>query len=238
MFSRRSFSVSDGFILSLPSCVRGLDFTAEFTLVWTPLVRSQTQCNLVEAARVAVEEEATRISRTMPVTRITTAEYRINAQLGRLGDCAGGEVRIDTASVHLSVLPEIAHLAEDHERKLRREELADDIQQRQFDRLNRFRETVLADPAAAMAYWFMNHPDQLDDTIYNKIEDLVKRMMAYDPKARSLQIAELLDKFINDLTSEDKKALVKLLTSVMAGFGHRDDAYRIAAILDPVSAEN
>jgi hypothetical protein len=233
IFNRRSSDVSDSFVVSLPSCIPGLHFTAEFNLVWTPLVPPQRQCNPAEAARVAVGEEATQVSRTMSVTRIATAECHINAQLGRLGDCARGEVRIKKASVHLSVPAEIARLAADHEHKLREEKLADDIQQRQLDRLSRFRETVLAEPAAAMAYWFMNNPDQLDNTTYDKIENLTKRVMSYDPRARSLQIAELLDKFISNLTFEDKRALITILTAVMSGFGHRDDAYRIAAIIDP-----
>lgn len=234
IFNRRSSDVSDNFVVPLPSCVRGLHFTAEFNLVWTPLAPPQRQCNPIEAARVAAEEAATRVSCTMSVTRIAAAECHINAQLGRLEDCARGEVRIKKASVHLGVSAEIARLAADHEHKLREEELADDIQQHQFDRLSRFRETVLAEPAAAMAYWFMNHPDQLDSTTYNKIEDLTKKVMAYDPRARLLRIAELLDKFISNLTSEDKHALITMLIAVMSSFGHRDDAYRIAAIIDPV----
>lgn len=239
IFSRRFSAVSDRFILQLPSCIRGLQFTAEFELVWTPLVPSIKQCNLVEAARAAAEEEATRVSRTMPVTRITTAECHINARLGRLGDCAGGEVHFDTASVHLSVPAEIARMAEDHEHRLRAQELKDEIQRHELDRLNKFQKTVLADPATAMAYWFMNHPNQLESTIYDKIEDLTKKINSYDPGARSLEIAKLIDKFISDLTTEDKRALIRLLTGLMAGFGHRDEAYRIAAILDPaIDASN
>ena len=232
MLFRRRAAVTDSFVIPLPSSVRGLDFTARFTLTWAPTGRRDGSRNAGYAARCAVEETAEEVSTMMPVTRFAAAEHHINTELATLRHSRHDQARIDSAQVSLTVDPTTARTAAEYDKRLRDEYLADEIQRHELDRLQRFRDTVLRDPASAMSYWFMNHPEHLDETIYTRIETLVSKIADHDPTKRWLQIARILDDFIDDLTADDKGELLRVLHKLLSVFGHRTDADRIAVVLD------
>jgi hypothetical protein len=165
-----------------------------------------------------------------PVTHASTAQAEINTALGRLG-ATKAEVSIRDASVALAVEPQILRQARAHEHRIREQELATLTQEHELRRLQRFRDTVLTDPAAAMSYWFMQHPDQLDDAVYTKITALVTKIADYDPSMSWLHIARVLDSFIRGLEVGDKRALLKLLAEKMVLFGNHEMAQQLTAYL-------
>ena len=166
----------------------------------------------------------------MPLTRAIAAQAQINTALGQLG-ATNSDVRVRHAVVHLSVDPDMLQRAQEYGHRLREEKLANQAQRYEFERLRRFRETVLADPAAAMAYWFMRHPNELDIGVYTKIETLVTKVADYDPRMAWLHAGKILDTFVKDLSADDKRALLQMLTTTMTKFGNRAAVDQLNAIL-------
>lgn len=231
LFRRGRGTVTDYFVVELLSSVPGLHFTARFTVEWTPFKRRNKPGNLRHSARYTVQETAQQVARLMTVPQLAVTEHRINAELATLHHTRHGQVRIDAAQVMLSVDPATADTAAEYDRKLREEQREDQLQRRELDRLQRFRDTVLRDRASAMSYWFMRHPDRTDETAYDHIEKLVEKVADHDPAKRSLLIAKILDSFIDKLTPEDKRELMDILAKALTLFGQHQDALRIADIM-------
>jgi hypothetical protein len=118
------------------------------------------------------------------------------------------EVRIRDASVTLVVEWQILRQAHAHEH----------AQEHELRRLQRFRNTVLTDPAAAMSYWFVQHPDQVDDAVYTQIVALVDKIADHASTTRSFKVSR-----------SAISALLKLLAEQLSAYpttttGNRDGA--------------
>ncbi|WIX82875.1 hypothetical protein QRX50_19915 [Amycolatopsis carbonis] len=214
----------------LASSTRGLYFTARFEGVWRLRVSSRRQSQPDQAARSLLTCTAANVAARTPITHLSTAQAEINASLGRLG-APGAEIAVHDASATVTVEPETLRQARHHEQLVREQELADATQERELRRLQRFRDTVLTDPGAAMSYWFMQHPDQLDEGVYDKITHLITKISEHDPSMSWLHVARILDAFIRDLDVADKQALLKLLSDEMVRFGNKRMADEVASHL-------
>jgi hypothetical protein len=214
----------------LVSNTRGLYFIAQFQAVWHLHVPYRKQSQPEQAARHLLTHNAKTVTARTSITNASAAQAEINTALGRLGTTRS-EVSVRDASVTLAVEPQMLRQARAHEHRVRSQELANLTQEHELRRLQRFRDTVLTDPAAAMSYWFMQHPNQLDDAVYTQIATLVSKIADHDPSMSWLHIARILDSFIRDLDVGDKRALLKLLADKMILFGSHEMAQRLTAHL-------
>lgn len=221
----------------LASSTHGLYFIAHFQAVWHLHVSRRRQSQPEQAARHLLTRTAATVAARTPLTHAEAAQAEINAALGRLGS-SRTEVSVRNASVTLAVEPQMLRQARDHEQRIREQELASSTQEHELRRLQRFRSTVLTDPAAAMSYWFMQHPDQLDDTVYTRITALVTKIADYDPSMSWLHIARILDSFVLGLEVGDKRALLQLLAEKMTLFGNHEMAEQLTAHLPTTTGDH
>jgi len=225
------------FTEQLASSTRGFYFIAQFQAVWHLHVPYRQQRQPEQAARHLLTRNATTVTARTPVTHASAAQAEINTLLGRLGT-ATAEVSVLDASVSLAVEDQMLRQARAHEHRIREQELANLTQEHELRRLQRFRDTVLTDPAAAMSYWFMQHPDQLDDAVYTQIAALVTKIADHDPSMSWLHVARVLDSFIQGLEVGDKRALLRLLADKMVLFGNREMAQQLTADLSTTTGNH
>lgn len=184
------------------------------------------------SVRVVTTAAAQSIS-GLSADRLDAAQDAILAALGRLTRAAQHDVQVLNATVTL-------RLPEDQQRQLhayyeqyRQEELADQLQRLTLARLAEFRSTVLSDPAAAMAYWFMTHPEDVDPEAYRKIEQLHQSIARHDSSLGWLRGAKILEDFVHELAPREKAAVVQLLADALAKFGHPVQAQELRAAVSP-----
>lgn len=219
--------VSDLFATVLQSNVSGLYFNAEVNLSWAAPTLASGQRNPRDAARALILEVAEQKSGRLPVTRVAIAQHRINAELGRLGQIQDSEVHIDHCYVLLSTDPETAARGAEWERQQHVAQLANIRQEQELARLQRFRDAVLNDPGSAMTFWFMNHPDQLDEGLYGKLEALALKVAPYSPASTWVQVAKILHEFVQGLSSEEKQHLIRGLQQTFRSYGHEDGTQQL-----------
>ena len=63
----------------------------------------------------------------------------------------------------------------------------------------------------ALAFWFMKNPEKVNEDAYDNIEELARRIAAYAPDNIWVQIALVVQDFIDNLTQEEKRNSISLL---------------------------
>ncbi|MEV0731888.1 hypothetical protein [Polymorphospora sp. NPDC050346] len=201
----------------------GLDFMATFRVSWIPLVAVADQLHPQSAACDLVLRVAHRALTEAPlgVNDLVPAEHRVNAALGRLSGDKFHNVQILVAHASLSVSRDVVLLAEDYDQLEREQRLADLAQAREFERLRRFRETVLRDPGTALAYRYMQNPSQDVQTLLDApFDELIQRLGAYDPTLGWVQVAKLLSEIVGKLDRQNVEHLIWVLCELVSRAGH------------------
>ncbi|MGW2152283.1 hypothetical protein [Nonomuraea sp. NPDC001699] len=111
-----------------------------------------------------------------------------------------------------------------------RQALDDARMEQELARIERFRATVLSDPANAVAYWMLKHPTSLDVAAMDKLEVLVKGLGKYAPKATWVEIAEIVRRFLDETQPEAVQDLAQVLRWSLHNYGHHQSATRLAEI--------
>ncbi|MFD1518896.1 hypothetical protein [Pseudonocardia yunnanensis] len=151
--------------------------------------------------------------------------------LGRMRNDLGGEVRIKTADVLLSVDAKALEQAQMHERKVSEERRARELQDIQLDRAEQFRKLVLENSGTAMAYWAMNHPNLIGSETSDHLAKLVEGVMEHERSVEPwFRTASVLLKFAGDLDPAGKKMLLTFLGNALAQYGELDAADELNAL--------
>ncbi|KAA9160681.1 hypothetical protein FPZ12_016145 [Amycolatopsis acidicola] len=229
MWKRRSTFIRFGG--EIPSRDVGLSFSADFVAEWRP-GRRGLQRNPEAVVRVAVADAA-RAASGYSILECSSAQDRVDSELGRLREDGRGEVRITSATARLYVPASVMEEAREHQSRLRREKLEDQLLSHEITRLERFRRSVLANPGSAMAYWFMQHPDDIEIDSYGKIKTLLGEISDNDAEQSWREAGRILVEFTRALSWEEKVRLIELVEAGMARFGHPDEARRFAEYLNP-----
>jgi len=221
------------FVRALPSATAGFTLQAHFEVRWKPRVGRRRQRLPENALQVLVTTTATERVAEMPADRLDTAQDAILAALGRLTRLAQHDVEVLSATVTIEIPEDQQHQLHAYNEQRRQEELADHLQRLTLARVAQFRSTVLADPASAMAYWFMMHPEDVDPSTYHKIEQLHCTIAQLDRSSGWFRAAKILEDFVHELKPPEKAAVVQLLADVLAKFGHPDEAQELRATVSP-----
>ncbi|GAA1289335.1 hypothetical protein [Saccharothrix xinjiangensis] len=169
----------------------------------------------------------------IPAGRLDAAQDAILAALGRLTHLAQHDVQILNATVTLEIPEDQQHQLYAYNEQRRREELADHLQRLTLARIDQFRSAVLADPASAMTYWFMMHPEDVDPGTYHKIEQLHHTIARHDRSSGWFRAAKILEDFVRELKPPEKVAVVQLLADVLVKFDYPDQAQELRAVVSP-----
>jgi hypothetical protein len=196
---------------------------AHFDLRWRRTRRSKKVHNPEVSILDYVRTQADSLTIKEPITRSQVVEDRINAILGTPRDICNSTIRLLWVGVRFAEVNEgVLSAALERERAqiaaLRREE-----QQRDEIRcVEAFRSQILADPGMALAYWFKQHPDTVGTKSYESIEELARRIAAYDPSNKWVEIAKVIQSFVDRLTTSERRQLVESLSMWIARHGMHD----------------
>jgi hypothetical protein len=230
---------SFSFKTDLDSATSDEKFIAEFNVTWKavrgPKINSCPHAVIRHHLRVA----ANKISSERPVTQCAAAADEISAALATPHDnLRQSGIRISQTRVKVTVDRETLARAASRERsrknaRQRKQQLDDEIQY-----VDAFRSQVLADPGMALSFWLMKHPDKIDGNAYSHIENLSRRIAAYDPGNIWVHVALVVQDFAGKLTEEEQRRSIKFLREWFTRYGMPEYADRLPRIPDSSSPKN
>jgi hypothetical protein len=230
---------SFSFKTDLDSTTNDEKFTAEFNVIWKA-VRGQKVNSCPHAViRHHLREAANKISSEKPVTQCAAASDEICAALATPhDDLRHSGVQISRTLVKVTVDRETLARAASRERsrknaRQRKQQLDDEIHY-----VDAFRSQVLADPGMALSFWLMKHPDKIDGNAYSHIENLSRRIAAYDPGNIWVQVALVVQDFAGKLTEEEQRRSIKFLGEWFTRYGMPEYADRLPQIPHSSSPKN
>lgn len=208
---------------------------AHFDLRWRRIRRSTKVHDPEVAIRDYVRASASSLSTRESITRSQVTEDRINAIFGTPRNICNGAIRLLWVSVRFAKVEEnILSRALERERA-QVEAFRRERQQRdEIRHIEAFRSQVLADPGMALAYWFRQHPDAIGKNSYEAIEELARRIAAYDPGNKWVEIAKVIQSFIDRLTLSERRQLIESLGMWIARHGMHDLVARLPKESDDI----
>jgi hypothetical protein len=171
----------------------------------------------------------------MSVRALIAARQEARSVLGRLRTDPMSEVRIVASDVTLTVPAADLEMSAQHARRLAEKARAREIQTLELERAATFRSEVLSSPAAAFAYWAMNHPNVLDGHSHQNVLAMIDAACVLERQENPWQqVAKILVDFVTNLDVADRRLLLKYLARTLDQFGDS----REAAKLDMLAAEH
>ncbi|MBT2530130.1 hypothetical protein J7E91_33435 [Streptomyces sp. ISL-99] len=207
-----------------PSITPGYHFTLHLTGAWEELPASKPH----HAPRAAATNHALTLARNITASHQLTdtvpAAARINTLLGQPTEIPLLPIRLTWAQVHLTAEPEALYAVTSQQRRLHDQELQRTQQQRRLDEAHALRDTLVADPSLALAYWFATCPETIDQETLSRVERLITTAATYAPQGHWVQLARLLTDFTARLPDNAKTHLVGTLATLADRYGHADIA--------------
>lgn len=182
--------------------------------------------NLRAARRIRIVAED--ITKHSSVLRASVAEQEVNIALLQLLEEPSDGVSIHCIRAALRVDAETLEIANrfEHERQERA------IEQMQRDRLrekmNFIRSEVLRDPAAARAFWLVEHQGANYAESSALLDDLVHQASLWAPASRWVAVARVLLQFVERMPDIRRDRLVDQLAKIFIEYGQTDLAEELA----------
>jgi hypothetical protein len=210
-------------------------FIAHFDLRWRHVHRAKKVHDPEAAIRNYVRASASSLSAKEPVTRSQVTEDRINAVFGTPNDICNHAIRLLWVSVRFAKVEEgLLSRALERERAQVEAFRREQQQRDEVRHIEAFRSQILADPGMALAYWFRQHPDAIGKNSYEAIEELARRIAAYDPDNKWVEIAKVVQSFIDRLTLSERRQLIESLRMWIARHGMHDLVARLPKESDDI----
>ncbi|WP_128509192.1 hypothetical protein [Streptomyces inhibens] len=142
-------------------------------------------------------------------------------------DLPHAPVRLLWAHIQLTADPQQAARADS---LLRDQHQADQHAHQDRHRLQRakdLRDALLSDPSLAFAYWFLDHPEAIDEETVQRVEHLITAAASYAPNTTWVQVAQILQEFVRNLPDDARQHLVTSLAHILDRDGQPERAHQI-----------
>ena len=203
----------------------------EFRALWRPSRGAQRHYNPEAVVRNFVRDRAQKFCKDESLKDFQSVEDKINSSLGVEKDLAQGGVRHIWGRGRMDIPPDsLASALELEKSRLKRLEHERE-QEDQFRLIANFRREVLEDPGMALAYSFMNDPQSLNSQTLEDIENLINRLTFHGANQSWSLIAKILLEFINDLSREEKRDSLEVLTIIFKRYERHDMVERLRSDL-------
>ncbi|MEV0254698.1 hypothetical protein AB0H82_10605 [Streptomyces sp. NPDC050732] len=213
---------------TLDSELPGYHFEAHLTGAWQqPVARPHhnPQAAAVEYALTLAQEAVG----TVQLSQAALAEARANRQLGRPMDVPHTPVRLLWAHIRLTADPQQADRADSLLRDQHQTEHHARQDHHRLQRAKDLRDALLTDPSLAFAYWFLDHPETVDEQSVQRVEHLINAAASYAPHTTWVQVARILQEFVHTLPDESRQHLIISLAHILDRYGHTDRAQQLRA---------
>jgi hypothetical protein len=199
------------FPAELRSCHPHVAFDATFQFWW-----QDNEQAAFWTARKKVTEWADKVTARYCVTQAGNAENEINTRIGT------------SFRVQLTVSPQARTAAEailEIDRQTALERLK---QQAELERIRYLRESVYSHPDVARSYWLYHHPDQPQELLTIKFEEIAEKFGDVG-ESRFLVIAKLIGDFLGRLEDGERRYLLGQLGQFFSSYDRPDLAERLEA---------
>ncbi|MFJ6825481.1 hypothetical protein ACIQRJ_34285 [Streptomyces niveus] len=213
---------------TLASELPGYRFEAHLTGAWQqPAARPHHNPQAAAADyALALAQEA---AGNFQLSRAALAEARANSQLGNPVDVPHTPVRLLWAQIRLTADPQQADRAD---ALLRDQHQAEHRARQDHHRLQRakdLRDALLTDPSLAFAYWFLDHPETIDEQTVQRVERLINAAASYAPHTTWVQVARILQEFVHTLPDDSRQHLITSLAHIFDRYGQTGRAQQLRA---------
>jgi hypothetical protein len=211
---------------TLPSNHPNLHFDVRFTIEWSSAEPGSLPPGILARQ---VRQWAEPPARGSDVLRCAAAEQDINQVLHGNLPLRFEEAIIHSAIVATAVDERTLSTAQSMQRSKQEFELDEIRRQRMRRQLAFLREEVYSDPATARIYWLLqnpHHPNPLAQAV--QLDDLVQQVSDWHSGKEWVSVAQLLHKFVEDLTKQERSDLLGLLRHVFQTHGKVDLAAQLA----------
>jgi hypothetical protein len=171
------------------------------------------------------------------LTDVHAAQAHLNAVLGTPHDLTDTPVRILWADVRLTVTDQDRAAATALQRRLHDEALHEQARRQRLQAARELHEQLVTTPTLALAYWLTQHPDSAKDSIH-ALEELTRQITAYAPDNAWVQVAQVLQTFVHDLTTDQRENLVRSLAQIVLRYDQTGLAQQLQYTADSLAAAN
>jgi hypothetical protein len=206
--------IDDPFSATLPSRVDGGWFSAFFAARW---FGDPARTDLRDWLRVNIVRRAERFTRELSVIHLETAQLRLNAGLREITIPAEVPVWGLAVTATLTATDEARRAAaewEELQTKLTLRQMNDKVE---VERLRHLREDIFRRPEVARTYWLDRHPDAMESLLDDRFERVAEKLGSV-PDNSVMVIANVLQDFLGDLDTEQKRTLIDLLSRLLIDF--------------------
>ncbi|MFE3382684.1 hypothetical protein [Streptomyces anulatus] len=145
-------------------------------------------------------------------------------------DLPDAPVRLLWAHIRLTADPQQAARADSLVRDRHQAEQHAHQDRMRLQRAKDLREALLSDPSLAFAYWFLDHPEAIDEETVQRVENLITASASYAPNTTWVQVAKILQEFVRNLPGDARQHLVTSLTHILDRYGQPERAHQMRTI--------
>jgi hypothetical protein len=211
---------------ALPSRHPDLVFDAHIHTEWDLRTSPDRHHDPHATIRTHVRSTVERYAAEEPVSRADVVEDRINTALGVSVVLQGG-INLLWASATLTCERGALQVSLDRERRLSEASIRRDEQDQQIEQVEAFKDRVLSRPDMALTYWFMHHPGDVPGNGENQIEKLSLQVSKYASNRYWIQLAQILDDFIKNMTPGERRDSVQALEWWFRRYDAKDSLRRL-----------
>ncbi|MFG2651205.1 hypothetical protein [Streptomyces sp. NPDC048436] len=222
----------------LPSSATGYSFSAELTGRWEETPSARPHHDPRAAATHHALTAARTVARLYPLTESQAAQAHINTRLGVGADLQDAAVRLLWAKVQLTVTDQDHAAAAALQRRMHDQAMNDQAHRQQQQRVEELHQALSATPTLALAYWLTHHPESSDRDTINALEQLVRKIASYAPDNAWVNVAHLLQTFVEQLNEAQRVNLVEALAQIVTRYDQPNLAGQLRTIATKLSAAN
>jgi hypothetical protein len=183
------------------------------------------QRNPEAAAASYVIDEVSRLAVTCSVLAPPALTHKANAHLGRAARRPNFGVRVQWASVHIEIDPEVQRQA--NTRLHLRARAKSDCEDRQLRiaQAVTFRDLLREDPTLALAHLLLESPGTVtSQAALSTIKEIGEQVAAYAPGAAWVKTAQLLEKSFGELPPDAKQFIIDRICKGLMEFRGTEEA--------------
>ncbi|SES49780.1 hypothetical protein SAMN04487983_10913 [Streptomyces sp. yr375] len=223
---------------ALPSDASGYHFHAHLTGRWEETPAARHHQDPRAAATHHALETARAVSGLYPLTEHQAAQAHINSRLGTSHDLVDAPVRLLWARVQLTVESSDVEAVVCLQRRMHDNALTEQTNRQRQYQAEELHRALSTTPTLALAYWLIHQPQAADQNTIEALSQLTREITTYAPHTAWVQVAHLLQTFVQDLDTPARTNLVESLAQIFTRYDQPQLADHLRSIATQVQSAN
>ncbi|MBT2417378.1 hypothetical protein J7F01_20910 [Streptomyces sp. ISL-22] len=223
---------------ALPSNAPGYNFHAHLTGRWEETPAARQHHDPRAAAAHHALETARAVTRLYPLTEHQAAQAHINSRLGTSHDLVDAPVRLLWARLQLTADTTDVEAVVCLQRRIHDEALNEQFNRQRQHQAEELHRTLSTTPTLALAYWLIHQPQAADPNTIEALSQLTREITSYAPHTVWVQVAHLLQTFVQDLDTPARMNLVDSLAQIFTRYDQPELADHLSSIATQMQSVN